>query len=293
MATWLLFALLYPLLYAFVNILDKFLLAKRIKNYYSYAVITGLAWIIIGAISLMVVGIPDLPLKILLLTIFTGLAYGFITQIYYHLVTDHEISRVIGMIYLSAAVTAILSYFLLSETLSPLKYGAIILAIIGTIVLGQEQITQLKFSHVFKLLLVYVSVLGLLGVTEKYLLSYLTAWELFALLYLLAGPPMLLSLFKQKVRQDFVNTAKSIPVILLIQMIGIFAYAAYLLALSLQKVSLVFSLGTLQPVYVFMIMLLISIFIPHILKEVITPRTIIQKVVGIGLVIAGVIILNL
>lgn len=294
MESWLIFALAYPLLYAFVNVLDKFLLANRIKNYYSYAVITGGIWLTAAIIALLIAGFPQITPKLLFFAILSGILYGLMAWVYYHMIVHAEVSRVIGMAYLSVAVTAIFSYIFLKETLPIFKYGAILLAIIGTIILGIEKTPKkIQFNHVFKLLLLYVFIMGILGVMEKYILNYITSWELFALLNIVTGIVLILPAFKKQVRKDLPETAKSIMPIIMIQIISIASYAAYLKAASLQKISIVFSIGTLQPVYVFVIMLLLSIFAPRLLKEIITPKAIIQKVIGIGLVVAGIVVLNL
>jgi len=294
MESWLLFALAYPLLYAFVNVLDKFLLANRIKNYYSYAVITGGIWLTAAIIILLIVGFPQMTTKVLFFAILSGILYGLMAWVYYHMITHAEVSRVVGMAYLSVAVTAIFSYIFLKETLPMFKYVAILLAIIGTIILGIEKTPKkIRFNHVFKLLLLYVFIMGIIGVMEKYILNYITSWELFALLNIVTGIVLLLPVFRKQIREDLPNTAKNIIPIIIIQIISITAYAAYLKAASLQKISIIFSIGTLQPVYVFVVMLLLSIFTPHLLKEIITPKAIIQKIIGIGLVVAGVVVLSL
>lgn len=69
---WLIFAVLSPLLYSLGNILDKFLIAKKVKNPFSYAIISGIINLLFAIILAGIIGLPKLNQNNLLVAIIIG-----------------------------------------------------------------------------------------------------------------------------------------------------------------------------------------------------------------------------
>ena len=294
MQTWILLAITYPFLYAFVNVIDKFLLEKKIKNFYSYSIITGMVWLASSIITWAIVGMPKLGPKVIFIGILAGVAYGIIFLMYFHLLTYAEVSRVIGMGYLYAAFVAVYARIFLGEMLSAIKYGAIALAILGTILLGMQRIKQKwRLGHLFWFMILYAIILAIVDVSDKYLLGYLTYWQTYAFFTLPLSIVLMLPAFSKKARKDLPNTMRNWVAILIVQILGIVGTFIFLKAASLAPIAIVSGLGTLQPMFVFLIMLLLSLFTPKLLKEVITPGAIAYKILGIAGVVIGAIILSL
>jgi hypothetical protein len=67
----------------------------------------------------------------------------------------------------------------------------------------------------------------------------------------------------------------------------VIAIFIFTIATSLGPVTLVNSIGALQPLFVLMMTLLFSMFLPHIMKEEIDRHTIFMKVIAIALLIVG------
>ncbi len=68
---------------------------------------------------------------------------------------------------------------------------------------------------------------------------------------------------------------------------GLIAIIFYYIAISSGLVSLVAAISSLEPFFVFVFALLLSLFVPRILKEDIGKRAIITKALAIILIIVG------
>ncbi len=294
MSYWLLFAVLYPFLYAIVNVIDKFLIEKKIRNYYSYSFVTGLLFMISAIIVWAIVGLPLLPKSIIFFAVLSGVVYGLVYYVYFYLLTKIEVSRIIGMVYLFAAFVAVYSRIFLGEQLSVLKYIAIGVAIIGTALIGAHRHGKKIFIiHKFLWIMVlYAAILGIVDVCDKFVLNHVTNWEGYVVLTVPLALTLMLPVFSAKVRKDLPQTIKYWPLIFFVQSIAILGLFAFFKAVSMQKIAIISAMGTLQPVFLFMIMLALSIFVPKILKEVLEPKIIIYKAIGILLVVAAAIILG-
>jgi len=294
MVPWLVLALLWPLLYSFVNIIDKFLIEKRVKNYYSYGVLTGVLFLLSVGIIWSLVDLPTISKSVLFFGTLAGVTYGIIYLMYFRFLAYAEVSRIIGMGYLFVAFVAVYSRIFLGEELSVIKYGAILVAIFGTMLLGVHKHGQkLKFTHFFWLMILYAAILGIVDVSDKYVVEHVTFWEAYILVTIPLGIVLLSPLASTKVRADLRQAARSLPGIILAQVFTIAGSLTFLAAAAQAPIAIVSALGTLQPVFVFLLMLLSSVFTPRMLKEIMTPRVLGFKMLGIACVVAAAVVLSL
>ena len=92
MAPWLLFALLYPVLLGISNLLDKFLVGKKVKNPRSYGIIAGAILLVSAFVVWLFVGLPKMPGSVIFFGLLSGFTYGFCYLIYYKLLKYAEVS---------------------------------------------------------------------------------------------------------------------------------------------------------------------------------------------------------
>lgn len=294
MATWLLFALLYPFLYSITNLIDKFLLEKKIRNFYAYSVMVGILMLLSTLLIAIFVGFSGIPRFVLLIGILGGMLNSATYFLYFYLVSSKEVSRVIGILYVFPVFVALLSRMFLGEKLSLLKYGAILIAVLGAIVLGMEkQQQQWKLTKAFWLMIFNAFLIGILDVTYKYILQYATYWQAYVMVSIPISLMIMIPAFSASIRKEVRQIVHTVPVIVASQCFGILASLSFFIAASLAPIAIVSSMGTLQPVFVFLWMLLLSLFAPAVLKEVITPHTLLYKILGLACVVAGVLILSM
>ncbi len=292
--SWLLFAILYPLCYSAVNLIDRFLLEKKVKNFYSYGVLAGFLLFLSALIVLSIAGIGAVETSIIFWAVFSGVLYGIVYLMYYHLLSRVEVSRVIGIGYLFPVFVAILSRIFLGESLSIFKYFAIMLAVTGAIFIGMEKSRhKLKLTSAFWVMVFYAFLLGVVDTTDKYVLGYLSFFEAYALITIPVSLIMMAPMIRSDVRRDLKQAARSFPGILLSMCFTVLASFSFLVAASLAPISMVSAMGALQPLVVFIFMLAMSFFMPSLMKESTKPSIIGYKILGILCVITGVIILSI
>ena len=292
MNTWLIFALISPLCYAVANIFDKFILDKRVKNFYAYMVITGFFYMIPIALVWYFVGFPPVDRTTVIIVFLAGICYGLVHFLYYYVLTKYEVSRIVGLFYMYPAFVALLSFILINERLTLTHYLAILLAAGGAVFLGIERHKEKwRISHLFWIMLLASTLPALIDVADKYLLGKFTYWEVYLLVTIPTAAINLLPIVSRNVRRDLVQPLRTLGLIFIVELAAFGGAFSFLRAASVAPISIVSALSTFQPVFVFVFTVLASIYIPSILKEPLTRHALFHKVIGIaGIVIAAVIL---
>ena len=294
MELWLIFALLSPLGYALVNVIEKFLLEKKIKNFYSYAVFTGFLYVVPISIIWYFVGFPDIDQKIASIALFVGLCCGMLHFLYYYALTKYEVSRIMGLFYIYPVFVALFSFLFIGERLSLVHYTAIAIAVFSTVFLGIEKHKEKwRISHLFWIMMLASILPAVIDVSDKYLLGSYTYWEVYLLVMIPTSIVNILPILSRTVRRDLYQPVHFIFPMLVIEITAFGAGYSFLRAASIAPISLVSTYGTLQPVFVFVLILMLSLFIPSILKEPMTRHAIFHKAIGIAAIVAAAVILSL
>ncbi len=289
MVSWVVLALLYPLLYAISNVIDKFLLEKRLRSCFSFAIFSGWITLIFGLIILIFNPIPQLSTIQWILSIGTGLLYSAAIAIYFYTARFEEISRVISVGNLIPIFVLIGAVIFLGETLPIWKYGAIVIATFGAILVGIKKF-QLKTTMRpgFWLLILYCIFIAIAYIIQKNLLADITIWNFYTLSLIGYWAGMQLAWFSKNARKHLKDATNNIHLILITEGTGLAAFLVYLVAVSTTEVSLVTAMVALQPVYVLIIMAILSIFMPKVLKEVFTKKTALLKIISVLMIVVGV-----
>ena len=97
-------------------------------------------------------------------------------------------------------------------------------------------------------------------------------------------------------REQFINLLKSnrfsiIGLNVVNEILALIGEIALILAVIIAPVALVQSVGGLQPMFVFIVGILITIFLPKLGKESLQKSVLIQKIIGIAIITVGVYLL--
>lgn len=284
--------------WSLVNIGDKYLVSKKISNPYVYLVV--LTWA--GAIGLILIPFIDFfvpELKLLLLIVIASAAYFFGSIFYFKSVKIEDISRINIWWNLIPIFTLIISWLVIDEKLSNNQLVAFVILITGAIVASIHfGKTKLSFSRAFPLMLMSTFVYAIYFVIIRYVSSEIPflviyVWNLItviALTFFLFLSAKFRRVFKKDFKQLSCGTKGKV---FMIALMDESAVLVNMWALSLGPVALISVLGGLQSVYVFIIVVLISLFRPHIIKEELDKRNILLKLTALVIIICGVLMLNL
>jgi len=289
---WFIFSIISSIFWALGVVIDKYILTKYMQDPFSYQLLYM---------------ITETPILLLLLfttisSAFPWFALGIVgglgtylgLMLYFKAMAIEEASRVISLIYISPIFVLILASVFLEETLSLPMYFGVVFLVLGAIsisyrkVKGGNSIT----SPALGLLLASSVVWAGYEVLTKYVLGFIEYpsylfWNFIGTLII----GFLLFCFP-KIRGNFLNDIKRVGRTILFWRIlntsmGLIAIIFYYIAISRGLVSLVAAVSSLEPLFVFVFVLLLSLFVPRILKEDIGKGAITTKALAIILIIVG------
>ena len=298
---WFFIALIAPILWAFVNVADNYLVANfsdKDKERSSGGLVLFSSFVAIF-ISIFIIfftkGIFDIPVLDKLLLILTGvLTIAWI--LLYLFALELEETSTIAPWFLSIPIFGyILAYLFLGETLTRNQILGSVIIILGLIFIvfdfsGENKKIKKKpvFYMIFACLLVAISGVIFKYVTVEGNFWVSSFWEYFGL----GATGILMYIFSSKHRNQFkyMNKKGGIKIFILNTVTELFTISGNLLtnfALLLAPVTVVYLVGSFQPAIVLFLTIIGTKFFPQIVKENISHRALIQKIIAIAIMILG------
>jgi len=204
-----------------------------------------------------------------------------------------EVSRLSPLFQFIPIFVVLLSVMFLDEILSTHKYVGIVVIVLTSILISYKKSEDgHSISSAIKFMIPFAAIIAVYTVSNKLLLSYLDYWSVFFWLMIGSWFGVLFLLLFSKPRKVFVKSVynlgkRTFVVTFAGEGTYILGTIFSLIATSLGYVSLVSALAGLQHVFVFVYMLLLSSFVPAILKEE-TSRTVVTlKIFSIVLMFLG------
>lgn len=284
-------------LWSIVNLIDKYLVERFSKD-------TGLGALIILSSLFPIVLLPityflaggDISIDTysLLLLLFTGVLTTTWITLYLFALEGDDTSIVVPLIFQLTPLFALPIAFIMLKELpaaTQLIAGAII--IIGALVLAFERTTgKLKMRLLFLITGSAIAV-ALMNTLFKFVALDATFWiSMFwhSLGIVLSGLSLLA--FHGTYRKQFFNFIKQnagpgLSLNAISESITLWGDIMFAYALLLAPVALIQTTESFQPVFVFFIGLAATLIAPKLLQEDFSRAAVIQKVIGIGLVVAG------
>lgn len=285
--SWIVYALLYPALLAVINVVDKFLLDKRIRDYRCLLLVIGFVALPAGILVTFLAPWDKFTAMQVGLGMFSGVLIAVSYVIYFHVLSFEEVSRVISIWYATPVIVALFAAVILKEYLPWWKYVAIVVAAGGAVLIGMERFARFPIMRKgFWLIILMCVFSAIVNIIAKYLLADFSIWNVIGL-ELLGVSLLILYIFSQHARRHVRQTLKSLPLIVFSEYSTYVAWLLWAAAVALTNVSLVSAMGSVQPLYVLVLMLMVSTFKPSILKEVFTRRTFAIKAIAILMIVVG------
>lgn len=288
------FAFIAPLFWAVTAVLDKFLLDKHIKDPYVANIYFNLITFILG-LGLVLILFVNLmfPLLYIMLAFITGIIMFLGILMYFKSIQVEDVSTVIPLIFIYPIFAILFAFVFLGEVVGLLQYmGALFLISSSVLVSMRRDFGKIMVSPALKFLVIMNMLLGATVVIEKFALGGMSFWALFfwGNAGVLAGALINLAV-SRKSRKGMLRMFKLrkriTGLIWLVSFLNIIALLTFYFALSLGPATLVSSINAVQPFYVLLIVLLLSAFMPRILKEVHTKKTLFLKILAIIAVFFG------
>lgn len=301
---WFLIALIPPAVWAATNHFDKYLLSKYFKGGGVGALMVFSS--IIGVCLLPIIYIlhPEVinsfnP-KFLLISI-NGFFYVLAVLPYFYALTKDETSVSAALFQMIPIFSYILAYFVLGETLrtSQLLGGLVIITGAILITLDLTDHKKIKFKkEIFGLMALSCLLFAINFLFFKFFAIQYNFWVTSFWEYIgFAVFASLLLVFVTPYRKQFVEVLKknSLAVICINginEVLNIVAKVSFNLASLLTPITLIWIVDGLQPFFIFLYGVLLTVLFPHISKEDISKKILTQKIVAILVMFVGVYLIN-
>ena len=271
--SWFYLALLAPLLFAIVNLIDDNLLRFVYKGPYLAAAASG----IFGALPLISLLFVDwTPITISQAGVM--LLAGFLTAIYYFFyfksLAVESPSVVIAIMSLVPATLPVLAYFLLDERLTSAQFTGFTVVLIASLGLAMTEVKKFKFSAALVPALVVVGIVDITSLLTKYVYeqaAFYPAFICFSIGLGLGGVYFALIMFFDHKKHDLSVFKKSIHklfvIFIMVELLAVAAEFTSNLAVSRGAVSLVRVVEGIQPMYVLLIALVLYPLSPKHFRE--------------------------
>lgn len=282
------FSLIPPFLDSIINYLDKFLLSKYNINSTAITIYSGFFALFSGVIVLMLTGFHLTDFKTTLIITASGFMGVFILLSYFKALTLDEASRVSSLFQLVPVLVLLLGGILLGEKFLFKQYVGSFLIIASGFLLSIQKIHTrvLAINKAFWYMLLASFFSALVYISFKLGVKELGFWPAIPYEGLGSGLASLCILLYGKNLKNLKEERKKISK-------KVFAYLtiseviyrssrfSFYFALSLIPASIIAVLQGFQPLFLLIEGIILSLWFPQIIKEVVTKRTVGIKTVSV------------
>ena len=294
--SWFFIALLSPVLHAAANHIDKYLLSRYFKGggtatLIIFSSIFGL--VVLPFIVLIEPNVLDITPSHALLLLLSGIIYTVYLIPYFYALNQDEASIVVPLFQTVPIFGYILAYFVLGETLNNQQIFASLLIISGAVFLSldlnQKRLTIKKNIFLAMLLSSFLVALGALifkfvAIQETFWVS--SFWNYIG--YAIVGSFLLT--FIKSYRKQFLkvihrNKLSILTVNSFNEILFIIGALGMTFASLLAPLALVLVVDGLQPFFVLVYGIIITLFLPKLGEESLLKKDLIQKIIAILLLV--------
>lgn len=285
------------MLWAADNVLDKYILTKRLNCAQSYNILTNLNDVFPALIIFLFFPISFSP-------IFSGIAISLgilmvISLFFYNqAVMKDEVSRVSALEWISPVFVAALALIFLKEKLSYLNYLGIFSVVTGSIIISHEKRHgKIKISPAIGLILIFAFLYAVSDILSDFSLNFMDFWSFF--FWTCVGSvstSIFLAVYPKtswKLKRAIKNiNLKTYFMILTVSVLYYIAELFFYWALSIGSVAIISAIIATQPIFTFTYLLCLNRFAPEILKEQTDQYNFSTKILGIITIVIGVILVT-
>ncbi|HSW88113.1 MAG TPA: EamA family transporter [Candidatus Saccharimonadales bacterium] len=289
------FAILSYALYATVNYVDKFVLEKYKINPVVLTIYTGISALIATCIILLFTGFHSIDFSTGSIIVISGILTQLYLIPYFKALRLDEASRVIPLFQLSPIVVLFLGFLFLGEIFSFKQYIGAALIIGASLLLTIEKLDlkiiklrpALYYAMLSCTLYGFAIFLFKIGLTQD--ISFWIALPYEGLGIVIGSVCILFykNNFSQFIKITKIMNKKIFIYTSFNDLVFIASRYTQYFALTLLSASIVSLLGGFQPIFALLYGLLLSLWFPKIIKEIISPKNISIKIAAILIVCIG------
>lgn len=291
--SWIILTFVATLLWASTNILDKYILSRLVKNPLLPLLFFSVVGLGAASIIFLFRQTGTLTTDVKTIVLFAGACYTLSIFLYFKAATFEEISKIVALWYVSPIFTAILGWLLLGETFTMPIYIGIVLLAIGAFTIEVSNF-RISFGKGFWLMMVSSFFLACNYVAVKYALESADFWTVFAWARVgsfIAVFPLVYGQFTQMINTIRTFSKKTVVLMSTSETLGIAGVVFITAAAETGSATLVSAFSTIQPLFVFIFSIIVTLFFPRMFKETLSRRVLLFKAVAIVCIITGAVLL--
>lgn len=297
--SWLIPALFAPVIYTCSIMIDKYVVEKEVKDYRGMPLFGSVVGVFIGLVFWVIADFPVLPMWEITTLILSGMLSLAGAAFYFKAISADDASKLIILFQVTPVFVLTLSTLFLGERISLVQLGGFSLIMLATLGASDDFSKRgFQISKTFWLVMLVNLMWALAAVFAKLSLnqtSYLDALPFESWGRALGG--LVLAVVSSSTREAFIKSVRRVRRLALGIIVGnevlfIVGNSASMLAASLGLVSLVSAVGSTQVFMGILFGLLLTRFAPHIIKEDISKRTLIKKMVLALVAFGGLLLLG-
>jgi len=298
---WLILATSGMFVWSCTAVVDRYVLLNKISSQRFYVVVPALLQFPLTLIFFPLFGPTSFAWNVVAIGIGAGIIEGIALYYLFKGISFEELGRVFPLASLSAILTLVGGSILFGETLSQTELLAFMLFVAGGVVLAVKKSTEAKTYGLLSLKVLKPLCIGAV-LMSTYTLAFrytfvesdfVTGFFFSRIGFALFGVALLIVCRKELVEQwNNINT-KIRAIIIGNQVVAFGGHTLYFSAMALTSAALVQSVLSIQGLVVFLVASTISFFNPALVGESITRHDLIQKSIGVLLVVLALYFLTL
>lgn len=296
---WVSIAILSTVLIGLVNIIDSYVLTRRVPSLSVMILPVGLFVLIYSIVAAFLFPLPEgVGGQPLVVAIFSSVTRAFSLVIFLYTLKREEVSRVIPVASIFPIFVALMAVPLLGETLGFLQWMAIMAVVAGAIVISikRQNGSGRWLSTSFFLLLISSVLMAVANTAAKYALDYVSFWNMYWLSSMALGLLFLVVSARSSVLQQIINLPRrgsTLAILGVAEIIVVVAAAFRFWSIENGPVSLVSAIFASRPLFVLALVFCITRFWPGLLEWQPGRGVMVQRIVATGLIVAGIAVIYL
>ncbi len=284
---WFFLALLSILLWSFSSMFDKILVSNYTKNPLIATTLNQMASLAMLLVIAFFAGFTVPKAEWLFLLFVSTLLNMTAVLLYFKAMHTAEMSRVLTAINIMPFFVLLIAVVFLGEKVSFLQTIGIFLIVSGALLVSQRK--ELKLNGWFFVIILSAALFSIDTVMQKFLLREMSIIELieWRIVFLLICFSFVSLPFLKKIKKIVVEKPKSLALATASSVFFISGRISFITAISLGLVSLVAAVQAVQPFMILGLALIFTKFMPHLIKEEISRKTIALKILAVCLVVIG------
>lgn len=284
--TGLIFATISPFIWALTNIVDKFILSKRVKNPLGFSIVAGIVNVLIGIIFGLFLSWKEIPIFNLAYPALAGLLLGGEMIFYYITIEKEDISHTVGLMYLYPLIVAGLSFLFLNERISIQGYIGMSLVLLGTIIMSVN-INSIKLKTSIWTIINMILFLAAYEFFTKIATIELPELNAISINTIFTGIALTIGVFNKNIRKKFKYEIKNFKFAIINEAITFMAVFSLYFAMAKLPATVVSSIAAIQPLFV----LILERAVFHNIEGMVREKSFLSKLLPILLIVAGVTLL--